>query len=294
MASLSDYLAFTVIVETKSLTDAAKQLHRSVSAVSKQLSKLESSLGVCLVDRSTKSLFVTELGERFYLKCKKILDAVEEAEQNIKDERISISGKLTLSFPEVLRRSPLMKLLHSFNLKYPEITYDLQVSNQIDNIIDRGIDFAFRMGKLNDSRLSAVSLCQTRSMVCAAPAYIKNYGQPLSINSLFSEHKLFLPTYLNLSQQVKYLFPQLSISHIPLEHLHTSNSEAVIYDSLILGLGIGIMPDISIADDLKAGRLKVLFSLDDIARQDLSLVYHKREYMPEKMRVFKAFMKENF
>ncbi|MBL4630708.1 MAG: LysR family transcriptional regulator, partial [Paraglaciecola sp.] len=144
MSKLNDYQTFIAIVECSSLTLAANQLHRSVSAVSKQLTKLESHLGVKLIERSTQSLAITELGQGFYYQCKNILASIEHAEQRVKDELITPTGKLILSFPEVLLRTGFMDLLQEFNQKYPLINMDFRVSNQIDDIVDQQIDFAFR------------------------------------------------------------------------------------------------------------------------------------------------------
>ena len=294
MSRFNDYLTFTAIVENQSITGAANQLHRSVSAVSKQLSKLEDSLGVRLIERSTQSLSITKLGEVFYHKCKDILAVVAEAEQSLKDEQAAPSGKITLSFPEVLLRSPFMDLLSAFSNLYPEITLDLRVSNQVEDIIENRIDFAFRMGLLSDSRLTAISLNQARPVFCASPEYLSKKGSPNSFEALFSEHRFILPTYLNLSEQVRRLLTHTDKLPISLEHAHTSNSETVLYDAVVRGLGIAIMLDVSIADDIKAGRLIELFPENPLPTQKMFMLYHNKDYMPEKMRVFKAFIKANF
>ena len=293
MSRLSDYLTFITIVDTQSITEAANQLHRSVSAVSKQLSKLESDLSVHLINRSTQSLSVTEIGEGFYLKCKDILAAVELAELSVRDELSIPTGKITLSFPEVLLRSPFMALLKTFTQQYPAITFDLRVSNHYDDIIEDQIDFAFRMGKLTDSRLTAISLANTTPIFCASPDYIMNNGSPSSFEELVTKHRLILPTYLNLSEQVRRFFSHSDKLPFSIENAHTSNSEAVLYESVIRGFGISIMLDISISDDLKEGKLIKIFSDNTFPELNLCLLYKNSHYLPEKLRVFKQFMNEN-
>jgi len=294
MPSLSEYLTFTSIVEARSFTGAANRLHRSVSSVSKQLSKLEDSLGVCLIDRSTQSLAVTNLGETFYIRCKEILEAVELAEQYVKDEWTSPSGKITLSFPEVLLRTPLMALLKSFNEQYPAITFDLKVSNAIDDIIENRIDFAFRIGKLNDSRLTAIALNKSKPMFCASPGYLSRHGKPESLDGLFSDHRLILPSYINLSEQLRVLFSSTDKLPISLDNAHTSNNESVLYDAVTRGMGVAIMLDISISEDIKTGRLVELFPEKQLPESQMFLVYNNGHQMPEKKRAFKQFIRENF
>jgi len=294
MSRFNDYLTFITIVETRSITEAANKLHRSVSAVSKQLSRFEDQLAVRLIERSTQSLSVTEIGENFYIKCKEVLASVEHAEQTIKDELIAPSGKITLSFPEVLLRSPLMDLLNDFCKKYPSITLDLSVSNQVEDIIENQTNFAFRMGKLNDSRLTAVALNKALPILCASPNYISNKGVPMSYDNLFVDHRLILPNYLNLSEQVRRFFLHSEKLPISLQNAHTSDSEAVLYHAVLGGLGVGVMLDFSIAEDIKTGRLINIFPHDDLPELELYLIYHNSKYMPEKLRVFKAFIKDNY
>ena len=294
MSKFNDYLTFITIVETGSITEAANKLHRSVSAISKQLSKFEEQLAVRLIERTTQSLSVTEIGEQFYIKCKEILASVELAEQTIKDELVAPSGKITLSFPEVLLRSPLMDLLNAFCKKYPSITLDLSVSNQVEDIIENQTNFAFRMGKLNDSRLTAIALTKALPIFCASPDYILNKGLPKSYDDLFTEHRLILPNYLNLSEQVRRFFSHSEKLPISLNDVHTSNSEAVLYLAVLGSLGVGVMLDFSISDDIKAGRLINIFPHDGLPELELFLIYHNSKHMPEKLRVFKAFVKENY
>jgi len=294
MSNLSEYIAFIAIVEAQSFTGAANRLHRSVSSVSKQLSKLEDGLGVCLIDRSTQSFAVTSLGEGFYLKCKEIIAAVDLAEQYVKDEWVSPSGKITLSFPEVLLRTPLMDLLKSFNEQYPAIMFDFKVSNAIEDIIENRIDFAFRMGKLNDSRLTAIPLNQAMPMFCATPDYLSCHGCPESIDALFSDHRLILPSYINLSEQLRAFFSSTDKLPIAIENAHTSNNESVLYDAVTRGMGVAIMLDMSISEDIKTGKLIELFPEKQLPESQMFLVYHNGHRLPEKKSAFKAFIKENF
>jgi len=137
-------------------------------------------------------------------------------------------------------------------------------------------------------------LNQARPVFCASPEYLSKKGSPNSFEALFSEHRFILPTYLNLSEQVRRLLTHTDKLPISLEHAHTSNSETVLYDAVVRGLGIAIMLDISIADDIKAGRLIALFPENPLPTQKMFMLYHNKDYMPEKMRVFKAFIKANF
>lgn len=294
MPNLNEYITFIAIVEAKSFTGAAIKLHRSVSSVSKQLSKLEASLGASLIDRSTQSFSITHLGEGFYFKCKDIIEAVGQAEQYVKNGMHSISGKITLSFPEVLLRTPFVDLLKGFNQAYPDITFDLIVSNELDNIIESRIDFAFRMGDLSDSRLTGIPLNRARPMFCATPEYILQKGRPATFKALFVNHRLILPSYLNLSEQLRKFLSSTDKLPISLEYAHTSNNESALYHAVMKSMGVGIMLDVSIASDLKAGSLVELLSETQLPETQMYLVYHQGQQLTEKNKIFKAFIKDNF
>jgi len=292
VANFSEYRTFCTIVELKSITRAAKALHKSASAVSKQLSKLEAGLSVQLIDRSTKSITITPLGENFYQKCKPILQSVADVEQALKDEVTTASGKLVLSFPEVLLRTPLMALITKFGQLHNGIQFELRASNTPDNVIDEGIDFAFRIGRLEDSRLTANKLFPVRLICIASPKYIECYGKPTSLSQAFDQHKMLLPTYVNLTEKVKEL---LGLSEsFSLQQAHLMNSETVIFDAVMQGMGVTALLDISIQSQLDSGELINLFPEQDLPQQNVHLLYHNRDYMPEKMRLFKEFIKQEY
>ncbi|NRA62672.1 MAG: LysR family transcriptional regulator [Psychrobium sp.] len=292
MASFSEYRTFCAIVELKSITAAAKSLHKSASAVSKQLSKLEAGLSVQLIDRSTKALTITPLGEKFYQQCKSILQSVTDSEQALKDEVTTASGKLVLSFPEVLLRTSLMALITKFSQLHKGIQFELRASNTPDNVIDEGIDFAFRIGTLDDSRLTANKLFSARLICIASPKYIERYGKPTSLSQAFDQHKMLLPTYVNLTKTVKEL---LGISEsFSLHQAHLMNSETVIFDAVMQGMGVTALLDFSIQSQLESGELINLLPEQDLPQQNVYFLYHNRDYMPETVRLFKEFIKQEY
>lgn len=292
MASFSEYRTFCTIVELESITAAAKALHKSASAVSKQLSKLEAGLSVQLIDRSTKAITITPVGEKFYQQCKLILQSVTDAEQALKDEVTTASGKLVLSFPEVLLRTPLMALITKFAQLHKGVQFELRSSNTPDNVIDEGIDFAFRIGKLEDSRLTANKLFPVRMICIASSEYIASSGKPTSLSNAFDQHKMLLPTYINLTEKVKELLGHTE--GFSLQQHHLMNSETVTFDAVMQGMGVTALLDISIQSQLDSGELVHLFPEQELPQQDVFLLYHNRDYIPEKMRLFKEFIKEEY
>ena len=292
MASFSEYRTFCKICELNSITAAAKALHKSTSAVSKQLKKLETGLAVQLIDRSTKTITVTPLGKAFYQQCLKILQSVEYAEQALKDQTVSASGQLVLSFPEVLLRTPLLKLLTQFSEQYPKIHFDIRVSNELDNVIDDGIDFAFRIGQLNDSGLTALNLFAARIKCVASPGYIRQHGAPTTLADAFENHRMLAPSFVNLTENLKRLLGYSD--NVSLQQSHLMNNEIAIFDAVVLGMGVAALLDVSVKSELENGNLVDLFPDQLLPPQQVFLLYHKRDYMPEKMRLFREFIKQQY
>ena len=292
MASFSEYRTFCKICELNSITAAAKALHKSTSAVSKQLKKLEAGLAVQLIDRSTKTITITPLGKEFYQQCLKILQSVEHAEQALKDQTISASGQLVLTFPEVLLRTPLLELLAKFSQQYPKIYFDLRVSNALNNVIDDGIDFAFRIGQLDNSGLAALNLFSARLKCVASPGYISKYGKPASLLDAFENHQVLAPTFVNLSENLKHLLG--CSDNVSLQQPHLMNNEIAIFDAAILGMGVAVLLDVSVGKALDSGELINLFPGQALPRQHVFLLHHERDYIPKKMRLFRQFIKQEY
>lgn len=292
MSKFTQYKTYIAIVETGGLSLAANTLNRSVSSVSKQLSSLESSLETKLVDRSTQSFAITALGHEFYLKCRQIVDAVESAEQSLRDEQGAIGGRLSLSFPEVLLNTRFMEILTDFSVQFPDIQFELKVSNYLDDTIRDRLDFCLRIGDLEDSRLTAIKLGSAKFLCCASPEYIMRNGQPGSPLDAINSHRFLVPSYINVTEKLNRIF---SIdAQLPWDRVHSMDSEIAIYKAALQGMGISVLLDISIQHKLEKGELVNLFPKHHFPEQAIYLVFNKRDFMPKKMSTFKDYILENF
>jgi DNA-binding transcriptional LysR family regulator len=291
MAKFDEYHAFITIVELNSLSKAAKSLHLSPSAISKKLSLLEASLGVQLIDRSTRSLAITDAGKSFYRDCKAILSSVMTAEERLLDSKGEPSGKLTLSCPRVLLQPSFLTLINEFCAQYPSIKISLCVSNDVEDLVSGCIDFSFRIGQLKDSRLQAAHLQETRPVFCASPHYLDQHGTPAQLTEL-TAHTVIIPTYLNLSDKMRQLFTGLDPVQnlLELELFHTTDDVYALYQWILQGGGISMMLDIMIDKDIANGSLQHLFPKIPFPSQKLVLLWHKKEYQSKKMSLFKEFV----
>lgn len=172
ISNVQDLAIFATIVEAGSLSQAARDLNLSLAQVSKRLSKLEELLGVRLITRSTRSLSMTENGQRFYEHCRAILQGIQQAERQLQSSQTEISGTLTITSSTSFARLFLARMIFDFQHQHPKVSIRLMEDDGIVSLIDSGVDLAIRQAVLPSSSLIAVTIASDHRIVCAAPDYI--------------------------------------------------------------------------------------------------------------------------
>jgi DNA-binding transcriptional LysR family regulator len=178
MDPFSGLAAFVRPAETQSFVAAGRLLGVSASAVGKSVARLEERLGVRLFQRSTRHMRLTQEGELFYQRCRRVIDDVDEAETALSLATEAPRGRLRISVI-VMGYRFLMPILPEFRRRYPDIELDLDFDDRLVDMIDDGFDAAIRLGELRDSRLTARRLGAWRAMLCASPDYLREHGVPL-------------------------------------------------------------------------------------------------------------------
>jgi DNA-binding transcriptional LysR family regulator len=168
--TLDELLAFVRVVDSGSISAAAEQLTQTASGVSRALSRLEDKLDVTLLRRTTRRLELTEEGQAFLAQARKILDAVEDAEEQIKLRRQKPAGRLRVNAAAPFMLHAVVPLIAGFRAQYPEIQLELHSSDQIIDLLEQRTDVAIRIGPLRDSTLHARPLGSNRLRVLASPA----------------------------------------------------------------------------------------------------------------------------
>jgi len=286
---MNNYDLFVEVVELKSFSAAAKKLHHSPSAISKQIGRLEQKLDVQLFNRTTRSLSITEAGQLFYERCKDISQRMEDAETELKDLSSDPRGPITVTWPNMLSSSELVKVLAAFLKKYPNIKVNINVTPEMLNLTDERIDFAFRLGALSDSTLVAIEMFKVRPLVCCAPDLVAKHGSPKSMEDIFRLPQV-LPSYLNIAQKARQQYPAMKVL-VPEEH-HTVNNLSAQYNMAKLGIGAAILFQHMIQSDLEDGSLIDLTANHKPPEIPVFLVYPKLNYTPRKLRCFIDFFKE--
>lgn len=175
---------FVCVVEAGSFTAASKRLAISTAQVSRQVNSLEQRLGTQLLHRTTRKVTVTEQGKRYYQSCRQLLDGFESAENSLQELQTVPKGKIRLTAPITFGERLLMPLINDFQQQYPQLSFEVELTNARLDIVDAGFDLAIRLGRLQDSRLRARKLASRQVYTCASKKYVEQFGQPHSLSEL--------------------------------------------------------------------------------------------------------------
>lgn len=287
MSKIVQYQVFVTVYEVGTVTSAANLLNLSVSAVSKQISALESSLRVKLFERTNRNLKPTRLAVQFYADCRAILNKIDDAEQRLTSVSGEVSGFIRITVSKSLIKSGLIELLSRFAQQYSKVRFIIDSSEEVQDL--QGFDFAFRLGKLeNHSNLIAIPLQDVSPIMCATPEYIKRCGEPKSYKEL-SKHRLCLMPYSLLSNQVRAYFKSKDLKFTD-QHDQTNDIDTVL-EMIRTNLCIGMVLNCSVSKELMNNQLVEVLPDERIPKKKLYLVFKKDEFELTRNRTFIDFIK---
>jgi DNA-binding transcriptional LysR family regulator len=226
--------------------------------VSKLIASLERRLAGKLFARSTRQLALTAEGQHFYEQCRTIVDAVESAEGSFKTGREQIAGMLHVATSVGFGRTQVMSRMRAFMQRYPLLRVDLQLNDRFIDLVEEGIDVAFRIGELKESGLIARRIGTTFRVTAGAPAYFKLHGEPSTPEDL-GAHNCILYTGLATANAWPYSRGGRDRS-VRVSGNFQSNSAEAVRAATLLGIGIALSPIWLFGDDIRAKRLKVVLT----------------------------------
>jgi DNA-binding transcriptional LysR family regulator len=250
---------FVRVVETGNFSAVAREARTTQSAVSKQVQALERLVGAPLLVRSTRSHSLTEAGQLYYERCRQVLDTLEEAHIEVHRAEHEISGLLRVAAPAAFGRLHIVPRLPAFCARYPKIKIDLQLDDSFVDLVAAGIDVAFRVGELKDSRLIARRIGTAHRATLAAPAYLASHGEPRHPDEL-RQHNCLVYTGLATINEWTYLDATDRPHAVRVDGNFQSNSSEAIRQAVCEGLGISYSPLWVFGDDLRAGRVKPILT----------------------------------
>jgi DNA-binding transcriptional LysR family regulator len=287
--ALDDVEIFVKVVEYKSFSMAAKLLRLPKSTMSRRISQMEERLGVKLLNRTTRQLSPTPIGQAYYEKCIIVLDRLEEAQDLIKGLQAEPKGHLRLTVPYELGLLFLKETITGFLKAYPEVILELELTNRTVDLVEEGFDLALRIGHLVDSSLTAVKLVEMEGGIYGSPEFLKDKALP--------QH----PSELSLNECIQFRTTHTK----PWQFHHTDgkvievkptgrvqvNSMDYMCEATLNGLGIAALNKIVATPYVQEGRLIEILKDYKLSYPNLFAVYPSRKFLSPNVRVFIDYLK---
>ncbi len=276
--------AFLAVADLEGFAPAARRLGLSPSAVTRLIAALEERLGARLLQRTTRSVALTDAGQRYLARVRRILADVEEAEASIQDERTRPSGRLVVSAPIGFGRLHVSPVMSKYLKRYTEVSGELRLTDHMINLIEDGVDLAVRIGHLPDSSLVARQVGEMRRVVVASPGYLKARGEPKTPEAIASHQTVqFGATAASLDWRFVREGRDIRIASVP--RLITNSADAAIQYA-VKGGGLTRVMAYQAADALKRGRLKIVLAKFEQSPLPIHVVYPTSRLLSAKVRAF--------
>lgn len=290
MSRLQDMEVFVQVVNSGNFAKAAVALDINPSAVSRRISQLEYQLGVRLFNRTTRSLSLTEVGERYFNRCFRILADLEEANQEAKQHSEAPQGLLNVSCSTMFAHNCLLARIPEFLAQYPRLSIQLVLTDDVVDVVSEGIDVAIRIGELAASSLISRRLVCDRRIICAAPAYLAHYGTPKTPDDLATHNCLALNAYKTTLNQWRFRDP-VGLREISVCGNFTVNSGVALYEAVLAGLGIARASSFLIDQALRSGQLiRILGEYEDENDIGIYAIFPSNRYLLPKVQCFVEFL----
>lgn len=292
MDAITRMRCFIQVVDSKGFSAAAREMGRSKALVSKYVGELEDELGVRLLNRTTRQVSLTEVGEAYYKEAIEILQRIDDLQASVQSSHQEVRGRLRVSAPRSMGDDSLNRAMMQFLKQYPEINLDLRLEDRFVDLVEEGFDLAVRVSQLEDSSLIARKIAPFRTVVCASPKVINAHGAPRVPSDLASR-----PCIIDTNYRYKQNWAfqndgeRLSVSvKGPLE----VNSAAAAREAALCDLGFLRTPQFFVAEDLEAGRLVTLLEDYEEPMRGIHAVYPHRRHLSAKVRAFVDFLVDWF
>lgn len=284
---------FRRVAEAGSFSAVARESDISQSSVSKSIAALEKRLDTKLLNRSTRSLNLTEAGTEYYHYCVRILNDFQEAEASIGRGKILPTGTLRLSSTTPFGKLFVIPFLNDYLAKFPDINIDYLMEDRDIDIVKEGIDLAIRVGPLTNSSLIASKIGTSRRLVVASPDYLLKHGFPKTPADLQS-HNCLVYTLQKTPYEWFFNSTQFGDESVRITSRFKANSNEATIEAALAGIGIATACDWHVIDHIRKGRLTVLLKKYALTPYDINAVYQERRFVPQKVKQLIAHLKASF
>ncbi|AJC15493.1 LysR family transcriptional regulator [Pandoraea sputorum] len=289
---------FHALVEARSFSGAGDALGMSHSSVSRQLKQTEATLGVALVNRSTRHFALTNAGERYHRHCVDILARIDAMTESMTDEREHPVGPLRVTVPLAVGTLELPAWLPAFRLQYPDIDLTLSCSDQYVDLLAEGFDAALRISSapLADSSLMAKLLTVSETVLVASPTYLSHYGLPRTPDDLVTHRCLRFGGAKGPGAPGEWIVsgPDQQAHHVALHTGFTTDAITALFSASLAGAGIAGFTERTVRAELARGTLVRVLPQYSLGRSHYYALYPQTRHVNPKVRGFVDFMAEHY
>jgi DNA-binding transcriptional LysR family regulator len=286
MTASTDFKIFAGIVRCGGLSAAGRELGLSPAMISKRLAQLEAKLGARLLNRTTRQVTLTDVGQHFYEKVVAILAAIEDAENFVAGQAGGARGILRISAPTSFGRMHLAPHLKRFLDAHPSLSLELNLTDEFIDLVAGNVDIAVRIAALADSSLVAQRLAPNRRVLCATPAYLKDHGRPKDLDDL-RHHHLLAAT----AQTQWRLEGPKGPESLRVQSFIRTNSSEVVRETVLASLGIAMRSTWDVSEELKSGTLSIVLphyrGSSDVA---IYALHPSRQFVSPNVKAFTQFL----
>lgn len=286
--NLNDLSLFIRVVETGSFTAAADSLNVQKSTISRRIAQLEDTLGIRLIQRTTRKLKLTPEGEELFNRAQPLVDDLEAVQDDISASKTELRGRLRLTMPTEIGVFMMNEVITSFMQTYPKLEVDVELSTRTVDLIEEGVDLALRLGPLPNSSLIARHIAGLHRGLFATPEYLEQHGMPKTPDDL-AHHQC-----ISLLKPFDHLrFTNWNDNEpVTMGGRLRTNSMSFVREMILQGMGIGRLPEVFCGELVKTGRIvRVLdaFTLDPL---EINALYASRRNLNPRVRAFLDHMSE--
>jgi len=292
MERLKRMLIFAKVVEGGSFTSAARQLQMSVSSISQTVAKLENELQVKLLNRSTRSIGLTEAGKIYYQGCRRMLVEFNEVHEQLYAFNNTPIGTLRIGSSSTMAHNVLAAITAEMLKEYPGLSVNLVTGIPAPDLIAAGLDLVVRVGALQDSSLFSRRLGAMPMVVCAAKSYLVTHGTPEKPSDMgnFS----WLEYDVRPDSEFELIAPEGITLHLAPQGRFATNDSQTLIRWLTAGAGIAYVPIMWVLDEIKQGNVEILFNRYLSDPRPVYAVYTQKDKLPLKVQVCINYLLEYF
>ena len=287
MDRFQEMQVFLAVAEEQGFAAAARRLNMSPPSVTRAVAALEERIGTLLLARTTRSVHITEAGQRYLEDCRRILAELEEAEESAAGSQAIARGQLTLTAPVLFGELFVTPLLVDYLDQHPAVTVKALLGDRVVNMADEGIDVAVRIGHLPDSGLHSVRVGEVRRVICASPAFLAAQGRPQHPEEL-RQARVVVSASSSLVSDWQFAGPEGALSVRPEPRLVVTANQAAI-NAASLGWGLTRVLSYQVASKVAAGELEIVLEHFELPPLPIHVVYQGGRKVPAKVRTFVDF-----